>query len=64
MENRGAFVGFRVSATERRALDRLLLLERRRASEVLRDLIRKEAKERGVWPIDARDGRQAKEVQR
>jgi len=62
MENRGAFVGFRVSATERRALDRLLLLERRRASEVLRDLIRKEAKERGVWP-DARDGRQMQGVQ-
>jgi len=60
MENRGAFVGFRVSATERRALDRLLLLERRRASEVLRDLIRKEAKERGVWPVQ---GQQPQEVQ-
>ena len=63
MENRGAFVGFRVSATERRALDRLLLLERRRASEVLRDLIRKEAKERGVWPIGEQQPQEVQHAQ-
>lgn len=51
MEDRKVFVGFRLSQTERRALDRLVALERRRASEVLRDLVRQEARKRGVWPV-------------
>lgn len=59
MEGRKVFVGFRLSQTERRALDRLVALERRRASEVLRDLVRQEARKRGVWPVQVQQPEEA-----
>ncbi len=49
--DRRLFVKFRVSPTERAALDALLAVEQRRVSEVMRELIRREAMALGVWPV-------------
>ena len=59
METRKTATGLRLSPVERQALDNLAALEQRRASEVLRELIRKEARERGVWPVQAQQSRVA-----
>lgn len=51
MNNREQFVRFRVSAAERQALDLMLQQEERRVSEFIRDLVRAEARRRGLWPL-------------
>ena len=40
----------RINEAERKALIKLADMERRNHSEYLRELIRREAKARGVWP--------------
>ncbi len=51
METRGRFIKVRLSATERVALDRVLAQEQRRTGEVVRELIREEARRRCLWPV-------------
>ena len=48
--NRSEMVSVRVLPEEKRALVRIARQERRKPSELLRELIRAEAKRRGLWP--------------
>lgn len=48
--NRDLRAGFRLSVEERAALLAIARAERRRPSEALREMIRTEAKRRGLWP--------------
>jgi len=50
---RTKMIGARVNDAERLALLALARLERRTASETVRELIRQAARERGVWPVRA-----------
>jgi hypothetical protein len=49
-ENRELLIQVRVSRRERQALDSIAIQEGRTTSEMLRELVRKEALSRGVWP--------------
>ena len=51
MEARKTATGIRLSPVERQALSNLAVLEQRCASELLREMIRREARSRGVWPV-------------
>ena len=49
----------RCYASERRALEALIQLEGRSASDILRDAIRDRAQRAGVWPVPAHGGGRA-----
>ena len=44
------FVGARALPEEKRALQEIARQDRRRPSDALREMIREEAKRRGLWP--------------
>ena len=48
--NRSEMVSVRVLPEEKRALVRIARQERRKPSELLREMIREAAKERDLWP--------------
>jgi len=50
MQTRDEVLRLRLSISERLALDSLAQAERRRPSEMLRELIRSTAKDYGLWP--------------
>lgn len=52
MENRTDVVRVRCRPEERKALELVALMERRNLSEMLRELVREGARERGLWPPD------------
>jgi hypothetical protein len=48
---RDRFIRFRLSDSERQALDNMLTQEDRKPGEFLRELVRAEARRRGLWPL-------------
>jgi hypothetical protein len=48
---RSEVVRIRFSVVEKQALINLTQLDQRKQSEVIRELVRKEAKARGCWPL-------------
>lgn len=47
---RRQMVGYRCTETERAALEMMARAEDRTSSEMLRELVRQAARERGLWP--------------
>ena len=59
--NRTVMVKARCTPIEASALDAIALLEQRKRSETLREIIREAAQRRGLWPpVLAREARDAR----